>query len=320
MFRLKLTIMPTLHILNFKHFYTIPFLIIFSLSFQQAQSHCIHEDSDENAQGNCLPSKSYSFSTDPDVLAAYPEITVRIFFWGINQDNGESEDLLTEDKIQESMDLLNSAYGGMNICFELKGYDHINDSSIYWGSAKNLSSFLRKNKDEYQKDDAVNIYIPYKFTNFKNNLRGINWGYNKLAVNMLNYNTGILPHEVGHSFRLKHTHQNYKTARCEHVTRDPDDPDFNAKCAGDHVVDTNAMPNLYGSALKDINEDCEYTGNPKDCQGTPYAFTSDDVRNFMAYTKQSCRSIFTTGQGIRVRESIELLDFYQKIISNSETD
>lgn len=306
--------------LDFKQLIKISFLVILLLSFMPMKSHCIVVHSDEDQQRRCTPSKSYSYSIDPEVLAEYPEIVIRINFWGINKNNGESENPLTEEKVMEALGLLNSAYASMNICFELNEFEHINNSTAYWGSTKDFSQFLRDYKDEYVKDDALNIFVPYRFTNFDDGLRGVNFGYNKLAVNMLNYNTGILPHEVGHSFRLIHTHQRFKSERCEKVTRDPDDPEFNAKCAGDYVVDTNAVPSMYGSEGNNITDDCKYTGNAKDCDGTAYNITEDDVRNFMAYTKQSCRSRFTVGQGIRVRETIDLQDFYQKMIVDSNKE
>ena len=57
---------------------------------------------------------------------------------------------------------------------------------------------------------------------------------------------------------------------------------------------------------------CEYIGIPrenspmfKDCQGTPYTITSEDVRNVMGYTSRYCANFLSIGQGIRCHESIE---------------
>lgn len=320
MLNFNFSIMLKFYYLDFKQLTKKIFLIVLLLSFIPVKSHCIVVNSGVDELRGCTPNKNYSYAIDPDILAEYPEIIIRVNFWGINKDNGESKNPLTEKKVMEALGLLNSAYADMNICFELSKFEHINNSTAYWGSTKDFSKFLRDYKDDYVKNDALNIFVPYRFTNFDNNLRGVNFGYNKLAVNMLNYNTGILPHEVGHSFRLRHTHQGFKSKRCEKVTRDPDNPEFNAKCAGDYVVDTNAVPSMYGSEGNNITDDCKYTGNAKDCDGTPYNITEDDVRNFMAYTKQSCRSRFTVGQGIRVRETIELQDFYQKMIIDSSKE
>jgi len=43
----------------------------------------------------------------------------------------------------------------------------------------------------------------------------------------------------------------------------------------------------------------------KDCKGTPYQMNTVDIRNFMAYTHSSSKELFTVGQGIRMRESID---------------
>lgn len=43
----------------------------------------------------------------------------------------------------------------------------------------------------------------------------------------------------------------------------------------------------------------------KDCQGTPYHVTREDIRNIMAYSKASCSYLFSTGQAIRAHEAIE---------------
>jgi len=68
----------------------------------------------------------------------------------------------------------------------------------------------------------------------------------------------------------------------------------------------------------------------KDCGGTPYQVETFDTENYMAYTWNLCRNIFTTGQGIRAHETIEE-DFYGEFtprltndidlyIRDSETD
>lgn len=117
--------------------------------------------------------------------------------------------------------------------------------------------------------------------------------------------------------KLKHTFQSYLSGLCEHVTRDEYingvlNLDYNAKWAGDAIVDTAAAPNFYNSitnSYPDINvQTCEYEGNGTSfCEGpTPvyYEIYESDVRNFMAQTPLNCRGLFTIGQGIRMREAI----------------
>ncbi len=278
-------------------------LTVLSVNFSHAQSaECMANafGSQNFSSSFCSPQNGYSYSIDPAVLASYPQETISVYFWGINQSNGSSANPFNTVKLQESIDLLNSAFADMNLCFELKGYEEINDDSIYFNSASSLISYVGQNPTK-RDPNAVNIYIPFKFTNFNNNLRGFQWGANYMAVNSYEYNTGIFVHEMGHVFRLLHTHQNWNSTSCERVTRDPNDPDYNANCSGDHVIDTNAMRELNNNSNA-ITSACRYIGSFSDCDGTPYTITEEDIRNYMSYTLQHCRDRFTVGQGIRVRE------------------
>lgn len=270
-------------------------------NYEVNDEYCIHEKQDIKIQ-NCRPQEGFTFSTDPNYLATFNELTVPVVFWGINRDDGSSENALTEDKISESLNLLNSAFKQMKIKFILDEFKMINSSEIYWTDYYSFSKYLKNNG--LLSENALNIYVPYRFTNFDNNLRGGKWSWNQLGVNMLNYNTGILPHEVGHIFGLNHMHNGFKAVNCERVTRDKNDPEYNAHCAGDLVTDTNAMPNMY-NRFHLINDNCEYTGKLKNCKGEFYHITEDDIRNFMGYTQHDCRSKFTIGQGVRAREYIK---------------
>jgi len=277
-------------------------LIIFTLTTPYKiidDKFCIYEI---ETNQNCKPNPNFSYSTDQDDLDKFKELVVPVVFWNINRDDGSHDNPLSIEKIRESMHLLNHAYNGMNICFEFEDFKSINDSKIYWTDYYKFNKHIKSNYASNK--DVLNVYVPYRFTNFKNNLRGGKWSENQLSVNMLNYNTGILPHEVGHIFGLSHTHYGSKASNCERVTRDENDPNYNAKCTGDRVTDTNAMPILYGK-FHLIDENCNYIGKLKDCEGTPYQLTKLDIRNFMGYTQHTCRSRFTIGQGIRAREFIE---------------
>ncbi|MFD0932356.1 M43 family zinc metalloprotease [Psychroflexus salinarum] len=269
----------------------------------ESNEFCIYNSlAIESNWNQCTPDPSFSYSTDPEYLGSFSEIVIPVVFWGINQTDNSNKDPLTQSKVEESLKLLNSTFEEMNICFELQKLKFINNSEIFWTDYYKFNRYVKNNYTASA--DVLNIYVPFKFTNFENNLRGGKWSPNQMSVNMLNYNTGILPHEVGHTLGLLHTHTGAKAVNCEHITRDENDPDYNAKCTGDRVTDTNAMPDLYGK-FHLIDDDCEYNGDIKNCKGLPYKLTEMDVRNFMGYTKHSCRSIFTTGQGVRVREFIK---------------
>lgn len=57
-------------------------------------------------------------------------------------------------------------------------------------------------------------------------------------------------------------------------------------------------------------DNCIYTGttggnNRTDCQGTTYQIFPNDARNTMSYANRDCRSVFTVGQAIRMREALD---------------
>lgn len=286
-----------------------------SLSVDDKNEYCIFDRDTEDVQ-NCRPQDGFSYLTDPVFLSSFKALTVPVVFWSVDKDDGSSAENFTQDNANESIRLLNFAFQEMKISFVLEEFKTINSTNIYWTDYNTFNKFIRTNS--YTCVTALNIYVPYRFTNFDNNLRGGKWSWNQLSVNMLNYNTGILPHEVGHIFGLNHMHSGEKASNCERVTRDKNSPEYNANCAGDLVTDTNAMPNMY-NRFHLITENCEYTGNLKNCKGELYQLTEDDIRNFMGYTQHSCRSKFTVGQGIRAREYIVMyskLNKYQFILSN----
>ncbi len=96
----------------------------------------------------------------------------------------------------------------------------------------------------------------------------------------------------------------------ENVTRDPDDPNYNADVAGDFVVDTNA-------SFRGLNTNCctieisveqtvyEFQTNPAvvDQTGEMYVDLDDERTNYMHYGSET--NHFSNGQGVRMRESIE---------------
>lgn len=143
---------------------------------------------------------------------------------------------------------------------------------------------------------AMRVLLPYDWP-----WRGAANGVDRLTVKVNQENIiGIFMHEIGHNFDLKHTHDG-----CENVTRDPNDPAYNATTAGDYVVDTQASPSFY-TYWDEISGDCvTYLGNIiNPCDGVPYNITVNEISNYMAYTRHHCRTLFTTGQKIRMHENI----------------
>lgn len=105
---------------------------------------------------------------------------------------------------------------------------------------------------------------------------------------------------------------------CEHVTRNqnipcepnppnPYEPCFNATTKGDKIVDTAAISTTIES--NDYNySTCDYDLDGSDCQNTLYELEEVDLLNFMNINSPnsitSCRTMFSDGQGVRMRETI----------------
>ncbi len=190
----------------------------------------------------------------------------------------------------------------------------------------------------YKKEDSFNIYVASGGSNFG----GLAEGSYELGV-ATHYDffssDGIMVHEIGHNFNLKHVHDNwyvghlYPDTHCdyfedcgqcpEHVTRDTTSPDYNADKTGDFVTDTPAQPNfrVEWCAYEDIpNSQCdshfyewvepvtfEYNGPGDDYLGNPYIINSGEVKNYMA-NSPAVPSLFfrnyTDGQKVRMLEAI----------------
>lgn len=261
----------------------------------------------ENSSDNCdtygQRQTYYSQSVSEEYLASFSNVKINVSYWAINETDGQSENPFTEEEAEESIQLLNESFESMSISFQLKKFDTINNSTYYWNSLSKFYGLVRAYPSK-QDSMAINVYVPYKFTNFENGLRGAQVNSRSIAVNSDEYNTGILVHEIGHVFDLKHIHRAFKSKTCERVTRDPENENYNANCAGDFITDTGAMPSLNNNNRL-ISQDCNYMGSRKDCDETPYELGDSEIKNFMAYTLQHCRDRFTIGQGIRVREYIK---------------
>lgn len=217
------------------------------------------------------------------------------------------------------MQRINELFRPMGICFVLSGYSYIENNSLYEETQfYNIYNYV--NLNGYVNNNSLNVFV----VNTLSVGNGVTYpGDNILAIKRSHFignpwdifPGNVLAHELAHDFYLMHPWGNgigtiYTE---EHVSRDPNDPNYNALDKGDKVHDTPAMVSFYHEALAkgltiyDIidSESCEYLGDLTDNLGTPFELNPTDVGNVMAYTYQPCiTSGFTTGQGIRIREWI----------------
>jgi hypothetical protein len=269
-------------------------------------------DFSENSSGSDI----YSFSIDENFLYSFPQRNMNIAIWGIEKTDGSQS--ISQAEANDMVEYLNSVFNQFNMCFNLIHFDYI-VSDQYWDTPTSTVLSLDNSPEVSVYDGhAIKVIIPYNTDN-----RGQAWRSRELyTIRADQITAGINPHEMGHVLDLAHTQRNSGSSNCERVTRDPNDPSYNAETHGDFVVDTQATPSFYANGHY-LEQDCiTYTGNLTDCDGTPYNITITETQNFMAYTHQHCRTLFTTGQKIRMHEYIasEANDEYINILDHNYYD
>jgi len=247
------------------------------------------------------PDEVYNQSTDPNYLASISSpVVYNIFFWGINEDNGNNPNPFTEIKALNIVARLNIAFNNNNIFFKYRGFDLINASEIYIASGINQIKSYAINHDKF-KSDAFNMYIPHSFNDPDLTGEAIYRStYSAVRANMVD--SYIPVHELGHNFNLIHTFQNFDESSCERVTRITSDPLYNAHEAGDWVTDTDACPTFETG----VNSSCLYIGNETNYYNEVFVIFEETVKTFMSYisVNSPCPDSFTYGQRIRVRQAI----------------
>jgi len=295
------------------------FLIAILFSSIYAQDNICGTESNTTSaiNNNSSNSSIYSFSTDENFLNTFPQRNMNIAIWGIEKTDGSQS--ITQSDAYDMVEYLNAEFNQFNMCFNLINFKYLISDQYYNTTVYAISPLFNTPEVSAYDGDAIKVIVP-NYTQ----IRGRAWiNDQQYCVRANQITTGINIHELGHVFDLEHTHEQYESSWCERVTRDPNDPDYNAETAGDYVVDTQASPKFYGDNMQYITMDCsDYTGDLTDCNGTPYNITSSEIENFMAYTRQHCRTLFTTGQKIRMHEYIQYKEDtdYSNILDNDYID
>ncbi|MEZ4875248.1 MAG: hypothetical protein R2793_07335 [Flavobacteriaceae bacterium] len=264
-----------------------------NLTSMRAQQHFEDCGADyvNDLNGTITVTPPYSGSIDPAYLETFEPIVFNIFFWQVNDPNGQFDNPLTQYDVLTAVANLNKAYNDFNVFFKYRGFDTLDSAPNqpeYTGSGgadcqvlpqQDPEGFSDLHICEFQyllnyaksidkwKDNAFNIYVANSSPSF----RGVTTYFKSEAyITQPNLTTPVLLHEIGHCFHLPHTFNNFDDAvTCEHVTRDPslicdpshpEIPCFNALTRGDFVLDTAAAPNFK-------REWCYANGLPIDCEG-----------------------------------------------------
>ncbi len=230
---------------------------------------------------------------------------IPITFHLIKKTDGSGSSI-SNDRINEIISRFNSLYSSAMLNFFVCEIDNINDSSLF--DIDNSDIAVRNEiVNTHNKNNTLNIY----FVNEINNNPGAK-GYSIHFENnptddfivVRNDRTSdeyaTAEHEVGHFFRLIHTHGPSNTELTYELA-----DGSNCATTGDLVCDTAADPKLTNGFL--VDNSCEYVGNKLDRAGNPFVLEEDDVRNIMSYgiarpSGDDCRNVFTNGQMEKVAD------------------
>jgi len=255
---------------------------------------------------NHIANGGYTQTVDPGAVTSSEPKVYNVYFWGVNDDDGNNPTPLTEEIVLTATANLNLAFNKLKVFFKYRGFEHFN-SSVHDTVSSGSSLYTYAAANGYKKTDAFNIYVPQHMTSYS----GV--AVKNKTTSVVRFEALLKPitvHEVGHNLNLEHTFRNYNSSSsCERVTRDLNDQYYNADEAGDFVIDTPAQDPMWGDV--DPNT-CFYTGNGEDCGDPPtndppdpYQILPDDVSNFMGYGGlRLCGSKFTWGQMQRMRAAI----------------
>src|SRR5690606_13669872 len=118
------------------------------------------------------PSGVYSYSDDIPTLETFTPVVFNVFFWGINDENGNSAFPLTESTALSAIAKMNVKFNPFCIFFKYYGMDFINSETYYIidfnaGELYGHSGiFDYAANNNYKKADAFNIYVPYSTIGF----------------------------------------------------------------------------------------------------------------------------------------------------------
>jgi len=235
-----------------------------------------------------------------DIHYQHLPICINVYYHIVRKSNGTGG-FDINNNLSDVTDVLNEAYNPNEIYINSIGYDYIDNDDYYIYDPHQYSS-IHYYDDLFsinRKANAINIYL---VGSLEDGIAGrATVGNNVIAIRNDFALTSTMPHELGHSLNLLHTHEIYYGV--ENIPRTG--PNANCSVAGDLLCDTPADPGLNSN---NVDSNCNYTG------GHGY---SPDTHNYMSYSLRQCRNSFTDGQEMRMRDAIAGNPILQNVVGNS---
>ena len=178
-------------------------------------------------------------------------------------------------------------------------------SEEYYSLSRNESFAIKEEINPetgstYHNFETLNVYLAWRVENSSGqSLCGFAYYPSWNAYNWVTFlanscaDESTTPHEFGHLFGNFHTHgtSNNFNSTNELVDRS------NCYSSGDNYCDTQADPRL---STATVTTDCEYIGDYLDRDGV---LMIPDTRNYMSYSRRSCRNMFSEEQQLDHQEA-----------------
>ncbi|MCU0324966.1 MAG: M43 family zinc metalloprotease [Spirosomaceae bacterium] len=225
------------------------------------------------------------------ILAINVPYAVRLYVTVFANNDGSNRAAPDADIIRQVQNMANQ-YAAHNICFILIDIRQVNNTDLNTHNSDTEEAEL----NPYIISGCLNLFIHNYLDSNSGTLNGTAYAIPNTYMSMGGWaitptdNISTMGHEAGHCFGLLHTFETFYGA--ENVTRNSGNACYDCTSQGDLLCDTPADPN--GT----VNSSCVYTGGANDACGVAYA---PMTTNMMAYGFRPCRSLFTAGQGTRMR-------------------
>ncbi|WP_106790639.1 zinc-dependent metalloprotease [Aquimarina sp. Aq78] len=267
-------------------------IALLAISKIQAQTFCFtpSESFNQNAYASALRSAKVA---DSYCLRLYVHVIRRS-----NATGGQSV-----AQTNQAIDILNQDFNPHGVSFAWDNVIDYIDNDTYYSSPTTAIYSVNNHTD------GIDVYIFDDASSAGGRANGVGessefWvsgSYWKAPFGSL-VRSSVISHEMGHVLFLWHTHHGTvneggsDTGQCAELVNGS-----NGTTCGDYVADTPADPHLRFNVNHPA---CTWTSSGTDANGDSY---NPNERIIMAYTHPDCMSLFTAGQGQRIRNAIATL-------------